>query len=379
VLGGSGAVLLGALAGCGGGDDDEPAEPTETPAPSPTPTQAPIASPVASYLNPERWVGRTLTIASFGGDYQDAQAEAFFRPFAEATGATIQEKGFDLADLRAQVDRDVVTWDVVSLTMEDALDLARDGYLEPINYNVVDKTVLSQDIVGQYAVGSDYFSTALVYPVEAEATPGGWLDFWNPDLGAPGRSLRKTPVGTLEFALLADGVPIEDLYPLEVERAYASLDKIRADVVQWWEDGKQPVELVALEQAGMASAWNVRTDLPDVRGELAIQWRGGMLSANAWVAPKGGSNLDVAMDFINYATRAVPQANFVRQIPYGPVNSEAFAYLREDRLPYLPSAEPQFSLQFVENWNFWSENREALTEQFLNWLATEPEPTATAE
>jgi putative spermidine/putrescine transport system substrate-binding protein len=85
------------------------------------------------------------------------------------------------------------------------------------------------------------------------------------------------------------------------------------------------------------------------------------------------------MDFINYATRAVPQANLARLIPFGPVNTDAFQHLREDRLPYLPSAEPQFSQQFFENWNYWADNREALTDRFLTWLATEPEPNGTAE
>jgi putative spermidine/putrescine transport system substrate-binding protein len=378
VLAGGGASLLASLAACA--DDDDPAVPTETPAPEPTPTQAPISSPVASYLNPERWVGRTLTIASLGGDYQDAQNEAFFAPFAQATGATVQQRGVDdIDDFKAQVDTGPVTWDVVCLVIEDVFPLARAGYLEPIDYNFVDDTTLIQDVVGQFHVGADLFSTVIVYPTSAVQAPSGWTEFWNPAAFPENRSLKKSPIGTLEFALLADGVVMADLYPLDIERAFANLEKIRPHVLHWWEDGKQPVELVANDQVGLAGAWNVRTALPDVRGLVAVQWRGGMLSADAWVVPKGAPNSDVAMDFINYATRAVPMANFARLVPFGPVNPDAFQYLREDRLPYLPSAEPQIHQQFFENWNYWDDNREVLDERFLEWLASEPEPTGTAE
>ena len=74
----------------------------------------------------------------------------------------------------------------------------------------------------------------------------------------------------------------------------------------------------------------------------------------------------------------MPQANFARLLPYGPVNEDAFQYLQPERLSQLPSAEPQVSLQFFENWNYWIDNRAALEEQFRAWLAEEPEPTATA-
>ena len=83
------------------------------------------------------------------------------------------------------------------------------------------------------------------------------------------------------------------------------------------------------------------------------------------------------MDFINYATRAVPQANFSRLLPYGPVNPAAFDHIRADRLSMLPSAQPQFGLQFFENWNYWIDNLDLLTNRFNEWLESDPEPPAT--
>jgi putative spermidine/putrescine transport system substrate-binding protein len=103
-----------------------------------------------------------------------------------------------------------------------------------------------------------------------------------------------------------------------------------------------------------------------------------MLTADAWVVPKGAPNADIAMDFINFATRAVPTANFSRLLPYGPVNREAFAYLREDRKALLPSALQNKAVQFTQNWNYWVENREELSRQFEDWLLTPVEPATPA-
>jgi len=182
-------------------------------------------------------------------------------------------------------------------------------------------------------------------------------------------------VGTLEFALIANGVPRADLYPLDIDRAFASLERIRASVIDWYEDGKQPVELVVAGQAGMASAWNVRAAQLQVTEEIRVQWYDGMLSADSWVVPHGAENSDVAMDLINYSTRATPNANFSRLVPYGPVNPESLNLLRPDRLAILPSSPANRGVQFIQNYNWWADNRDSLNQQFDDWLLNEPEPT----
>jgi putative spermidine/putrescine transport system substrate-binding protein len=383
------------ITGCGGDDNDgenapaatETATSTAPPDVTPVPTQEPITASVPGYVNPDKWAGRTLAVAGQGGDYQQAQEEAFFDPFAAATGASIQIKIADTGRLREQVDQGAVSWDVLTLPVEDVLTLARENYLEPIDYAIVDKSPLFQEIALQYGVGADFFSTVIVYPAGSSNVPQSWEDFWDVPPLVEGedpdpltlRALRHTPVGTLEFALLADGVQTTALYPLDIERAFASLDRIRSHVEVWYEDGKQPVELVVAGEVGMASAWNVRPWQLGVADDVRLQWYGGMLSADAWVVPRSAPNRDVAMDFINYATRAVPQANFGRLVPFGPVNPDAFKLLHPDRAIILPSSSVNRSVQFVQNWNWWADNLDALTQRFDDWLLTNPEESGTPE
>jgi putative spermidine/putrescine transport system substrate-binding protein len=343
-----------------------------------TPTQEAIVDAVAGYSDPTKWQGRTLTIAAWGGDYQNAQEAAFFDPFADATGVTIQIKRAEPGSLRSQVDDENVVWDVTTLPMEDMLQLAHEQYLEPMNYQVIDRTALFADEIAlQYGVGDAFSSSVIVYPAGSNNAPQDWEDFWDvPEIAADEepepatmRSLRRGPVGTLEFALLADGVTMDALYPLDVERAFKSLDRIRDHIRVWWQEGKEPIQLVSSGEVGMASAWYSRLWQLEMLDSVRVQWFGGMLSADSWIVPRGAPNADIAMDFINYATRAIPSANFCRLVPFGPVNRDALSLLRPDRAVVLPSAAANKAVQFVQNWNYWADNREALTRRFEDWIS----------
>jgi putative spermidine/putrescine transport system substrate-binding protein len=372
-----------ALAACGSnGDEPDPTpeaplppsteEPTQAP---PTPTQPPIASPVAGYLDPERWAGRSVTVASAGvGDYLDALTAAFFEAFSLATGATVNHQQFGrdgIESLINQVESEEIVWDVMLIPTADVLGLSHRGYLAAIDYNVVDPTNLYSELTMQHGVGAALYSTIMVYASTAEHPPEAWADFWDLSQFGGTRALRRSPAGTLEFALIADGVGMEDLYPLDVERAFRALERIR-EATRFYEDSKQPVELVRTGQVGLASAWSARVTLADVASLVQPYWNGGMVSADSWVIPRRASNADVAMSFINFATRAVASANFSRMQPFGPINKDALALLRPDVAAAMPNAPENLAVQFFENWSYWRDQREPLTAQFEDWLLNPP-------
>ena len=381
---GAGTLALG-LVGCA---DDEPNAATTEEAAThdaeltplstqlqPTPTQPPLTSPVAGYLDPTRWQGRTLVVASPGvGNYLDALESAFFNPFALATGATVQHQQYGaegVNSLRDQVDSGEQVWDVVLIPTANVLPLAQAGYLAAIDYNIVDPASLYQALTMQHGVGAALYATVIVFPTGSDEMPSDWRAFWDLSRFGGTRALRRSPVGTLEFALLADGVELGQLYPLDITRAFSSLERLR-DTTMFWEDSKQPVELVRTRQVGLASAWTVRTALPDVASLVQIQWQGGMISADSWVIPRGATNTEVAMSFINFATRALPTANFSRLQPFGPVNQDALALLRPDIVASLPNAPENLAVQFFEGWSYWAENFDRLTTLFEDWLLNPP-------
>lgn len=370
------------LTACGSDDTPELPVATNTPAPTqapPTPTQEPLASPVSGYQDPNRWEGRTLRVATAGAaSFLDDLTDCFFDAFAADTGAVVEHLSLNregVQGVQTQVESGTIDWDVVLLPSSEVLQLSNLGVLAAIDYDVVVGHNLYPEIMMQHGVGAMLYSTTMVYSVSAETPPESWADFWDLSLFDGTRALRKSPVGTLEFALLADGVSIDELYPLDVERAFSVLETIRGDNTLFYEDSKQPVELVRTGQVGLASAWSVRTTLPDVASLVKPQWNGGMISADAWVIPRGAENTDVAMSFINYATRAVPTANFSGRQPLGPVNTDALVLMRDDIVESLPNSPEHLKVQFFENWSYWRDKREPLVARFEEWLLNPPEAT----
>ena len=84
------------------------------------------------------------------------------------------------------------------------------------------------------------YSTVVGYrPDMLDTAPATFADFFDADK-FPGKRGAYNWVmgGLLEMALIADGVALEDLYPLDTDRAYKKIDTIKDDIV-WWDTGAQ--------------------------------------------------------------------------------------------------------------------------------------------
>lgn len=363
-----------ALAACA---DDDP-ESTATPEPEPDPTPTPVLVESApGFDDPTRWEGRTLTVTSWGGEYQEAQHRAFFEPFQRLTGATIETALTDLAVLRTQVDTAEVIWDVCDVLNEDVLFLANLNLTAPIDYDQLDTDDLIPEAMLEHGLASSFHSTILAFREgfwENGREPESWADFWDVEKFPGSRGLHRNPQTTLEFALLADGVAIEELYPLDVERALSKLEEIREHLLLWWEQGAQPTQMMASGDIDMVSVWNSRIDRLSSEGApVIIQWNQAAISGDSWVLPNGSQNADVAMDFLRFASLPETGAAFASQVPFGPINERSFDLLHEEfreRLPTSPALRPK---QFFINHDWWFTNREATVALFEDWLAAIPE------
>ncbi|MFL5755712.1 MAG: hypothetical protein ACJ77N_05375, partial [Chloroflexota bacterium] len=79
----------------------------------------------------------TLTFASYGGAYQDAQTTAWIDPYMKATGIKIaQDQPTDYAKIQAMVQAGNVSWDIVDVGNDFGLERNKD-ILEPIDCNIV--------------------------------------------------------------------------------------------------------------------------------------------------------------------------------------------------------------------------------------------------
>jgi putative spermidine/putrescine transport system substrate-binding protein len=197
-----------------------------------------------------------VTVMSWGGAYGAAQTEGHLKPFTAATGiATVMVDSDNPATpIKAMVEANNVTIDVASLEYADAIRLCDEGVLEVIDPAILppgaDGTPAMDDFlpgaVTECAVSTDIWATIYAYDTTkfTGEAPTTAADFFDTTKFPGKRGVRKGAKAVLEFALMADGVPAAEVYatlstPEGVDRAFAKLDTIKADIV-WWEAGAQP-------------------------------------------------------------------------------------------------------------------------------------------
>lgn len=315
-----------------------------------------------------------VRVTSSGGAYAEAEKRAYWDPFTELTGIkVVPVEGFSAAQIKAQVDSGNVEWDLVSFDYGNVLNLLKQGdYFEPINYDLIDTENVPEEHRHEFSLGHVAIGTVMNYRTDAfDTPPQSYADFWDLEKFPGPRNWMSGSIGIapfLEGALLADGVPMNELYPLDIDRALNSLSKIRDSIVKFWESGAQSAQLMADNETVLGVAWNGRiATLEDEGVPVAISWNQAMLSIDNWAILKGAPNAENAMKFMAFGSMAIPQARLSMLIPYGFVNRKAAEYVPEERLARLPTAPQYADKVFISNAEWWAENKDAAIEAWNLW------------
>ena len=316
----------------------------------------------------------SLTVADPGGPYSPGFRKAFYDPFEKATGIRIINVARDAeptAQFKAIVETKSYTWDVCTLTLSARDILGKSDLLEPIGLEKTGVPGMMPDAITPLWLGTDVYSTILGFRKDkfGENAPKSWADFWDVKKFPGRRALRKNPIDTLEEALLADGVPLDKLYPLDVPRAFQSLDKIKAHVNVWWTGGAQSTQLIQSGEVDMLAMWNARAQAAiDGGAPVEIVWNQGIYSIEGWGIPKGCPRAEAARQFVRFCGAAEQQALFAEQLAYGPTNLDAYRGLSAGRAAVLPTSPANLKVMVAASEDWWSANRAAVTEQFNAWL-----------
>src|SRR5882672_1111317 len=179
---------------------------------------------------------RDLSVVSWGGAYQDAQKEVYFKPFMDKTKVKMVDESWDggIGVLRAKVQGGVNNWDVVQVESEELLLGCEEGLFEKIDWNKLGgRDKFLKNAVNDCGVGAIVYNFVLAYDADRiKDSPTGWADFWDIKKYPGKRALRKGPKTNLEIALLADGVAAADVYkmlatPTGVDRAFNKLGQLK--------------------------------------------------------------------------------------------------------------------------------------------------------
>ncbi|MDE0026716.1 MAG: ABC transporter substrate-binding protein [Spirochaetaceae bacterium] len=336
---------------------------------------------------------QAITVVSFGGSYARACQQAYHEPFTAETGIEVRLEDYNggLAQIRAQVETGNVHWDVVDLNVADAVLGCDEGLLEFIDPGDLppgaDGSSVEDDFVTgtltDCGMGTIFFSSIYAYHPRhfAGDKPATIDDFF--DLARfPGRrGMRRVPSDNLEIALLADGVPIDEVYatletPEGVARAFRKLDTIKDHIV-WWEAGAQPPQMLADGEVVMSTAYNGRIFNAQVRENqpFEIVWDGQILDNSQLVIVAGAPNLEAAREFITFAGRPESMAAVSKYISYGPVRRSGTPLVGThvetgvEMAPHMPTTPANLTRALHHDWRWWSDRGDEMTERFAAWLA----------
>ncbi|WP_195907865.1 extracellular solute-binding protein [Microbacterium gorillae] len=247
--------------------------------------------------------GKSLNIVYFEGgqgsdEFFDAMKTTLWTAFTDKGGVIDRQAGdCGISRLAQQVQANNVTpsiWHFCSIgEMQQAID---DGLLQKLDTKVVPLDLLTDDTQTEYGVGWGVWHIGLMYDADTVSKPMTSIaDFFDTKTFPGKRCVQNAPpqyTGILEAALLHLGTKPADLYPLDFDKAYGELDRIRSDImlVNNAAEGSQNMLTgeCGIALASAADARWLQAENPDRHIEFVQQ--DGIRAMAALGIPKGAPN-----------------------------------------------------------------------------------------
>lgn len=313
-----------------------------------------------------------VTMCINGGSYQDAMIKHVLEPFTKETGINVRVVPTpDLAKIKAQLVTGNVEWDLFEQATSTIMSGSKQGFWEPLDLSTVDAEDLlippTRDVVQHetYAEGISWDPTKY----GEGKHPTTFSEYWDLKRFPGRRLLRNYPWSTMEAALVADGVRPNDVYPLNVDRVFKSLDRIKPSVASWVSTAPQMISILQTGEAdfGCTTANRVKaTNKPGGGTPLAFSFEQTTLNTSALAVLKGAPNKENAMKLVAYALRPEVQVRLCENVGLGPASKKAFAMMSEQSRKWLPDVNNPNHV-IIDN-TYWADHAESLSTRFKEWI-----------
>jgi putative spermidine/putrescine transport system substrate-binding protein len=322
-----------------------------------------------------------LVITSWGGNLQPVQRKVYFEPFAKETGTKVVEDewGGEMAKLRAMVQSGAPSWDVVEVSDAQLVIGCNEGLLEPIDFSKVGgKDRFVPDAVAECGVGTNTSSAIIAYNADRfpKEAPSTLKDFFDVAKFPGPRALRKSPRFNMEIALLADGVPVSELYKVlgteeGVARAFKKLDQIKPSIKVWFTQWAEAIQLLVDGEVYMTMNGNGRISaaVEQDKKNLKIIWDNQGAGYDFWAIVKGSKMKDAALQFINFASQDRNMTEFTKLFRYGPTVKTVINAMPPEIAKDMPSTPENMKTAYRVSASFWGDHNDDYTVRFNSWLA----------
>lgn len=330
-------------------------------------------------VRPARAAGTgVVNFAGFGGSYGDALREVWFEPFEKETGIKVNMGvGASLALAKLQtVNPNGAEWDIIDLPNPAFITAAKENMLLPVD-GKIDFSKILPKYVGPY--GWSY--TTFVYVVgrnkslisNAEA-PQTWADMWDTKRYSGKRALNNvnTSAVSLEAALMAAGVKPTDMYPLDLDRAFASLDRLERDNIVWGMSLQDPVQQIGSGQTPIGGIYTGRAIMANRQGAgIAYSLKQGIIGGDSLGVIRTSKNKNEAFALLNFiATRGDLSAKFVERTSYGIPHIDVEKLLPKDARDIsaaLPTNPVLQETALFNNAEYYAQHMPEVLRRFQEW------------
>ncbi|WP_037281159.1 extracellular solute-binding protein [Rubellimicrobium mesophilum] len=363
----------------------------------------PMAAPVlaqdaATELPPCDGCSDSMVIMSWGGAYQNSQLKAYVEPYQALTGITVtwdESSNEAIAKLRAAQEAGNMPYDLVDVEGPDSQRACDEGLAAEIDFDEAlapgsDGSSVEDDfgdsLINDCFVPQIYFSTTFGYRTDVAEwngqTPDDICDIFDTATFPGKRSLQASPKKNLEWALVCDGVPADQVYdvldtPEGVDRALAKLDTIKDDVI-WWTAGAETPQLLADKEVVMGSTYNGRlfSVIAEEKQPVAMLWDYENFDFDGWIVPAGldEARMNRVMHFLRFATDTQRLADQAKYIAYGPARASSQPLVSThidlgiEMAPFMPTNPDNMKNYLVNNIEWWSDHQDEVEAKFQAWL-----------
>lgn len=318
-----------------------------------------------------------LRVRTPGGAFDDVKRKTVYDPFQKETGIEIVPVPATMGKMLAMFKAGQVELDCIDTGNDALLQLEETGALMPIDYRAFKYTHIDDveaSVRLPYQVGSFVYAFVLCYNTSVfpkGKEPKSWADFWDTKAFPGPRTLAGMESGApnLEVALIADGVPMDKVYPIDIERAFRSLSRIKPSIVKFWDSGALSAQMMADKEAVLGVLWNTRAQAAiDGGAPLGVQWNQNQVLVQSYGIPKGTPNAEAALKFIDYSISADVQSRWFSAYQAIPVNKKAYPSTSKSLIDPDTKTPWTVSKGFMNDIEWWSKNRAKVNAMWSDWV-----------
>jgi putative spermidine/putrescine transport system substrate-binding protein len=323
---------------------------------------------------PDAADAQEVRVVTFGGSYEDFLKQVVVEDFERETGIRVILDSWTLqmSQIRAMVDSGNVTADLFVGDPWDAAAGCQEGILEPIDPSFLgDPSDLREGAIMSCGIGSHMFTITFAWDKDRTPNPptsiAGFFDIE----AYPGkRSLTSRLYTTFEYALMADGVPNDQIYqvlrqPDGLDRVFKVLEPMKDQII-WWQPAQLSVTTLAEGEVTYSLVPINRyfnAVLNDGRN-WDTTWERFAYGYDTWFIPASAPNKDNALKFLEFMMDPVRLGKLATLFVTPPARISALPHMDQavvERIDFDQNPLP-FDVEF------WADHLDSFKRRFEAWL-----------